>query len=252
MRPCARATCRRRPRASPRIRASRRSSVCGDLPLPNSVLRGQAVPYSCWPADPTFGVTSERASSGPRCGCLVSMRGQRALHLRLRPCVGAVPWAARARAATPRARASRAWGVARSRAALSVRSASGVAIETFADRVAAAIGDRPRDSSPAEVAEGVRLLSESERRRIVRSWAGWYPDRWRKICAEVGDTGLAETTLVASAVRAAVADRIACPREVVAKLEGGASVRPSRLSRSLSRRRPSGRTRRSAPRVTSS
>jgi hypothetical protein len=75
------------------------------------------------------------------------------------------------------------------------------------------------------VAEGVRLLSAGERRRLVRSWAGRYPDRWRKICAEVGDGRLAEQTLVASAVRAAVADRTVCPPAVAARLEDGALER---------------------------
>lgn len=98
----------------------------------------------------------------------------------------------------------------------------GTAIEAFADRLAAEMGDEPRDSTPAEVAEGVRLLSNGERRRLVRSWAGRYPDRWRKVCSEVGDAGLAERALVASSVRAAVADRIVCPPAVVAELDGGA------------------------------
>ena len=97
----------------------------------------------------------------------------------------------------------------------------GTAIEAFADRLAAEIGDEPRDSTPAEAAEGVRLLSPGERRRLVRSWAGRYPGRWRKVCSEVGDTALAERTLLTSAVRAAVADRIVCPPGVVAELEDG-------------------------------
>lgn len=95
-------------------------------------------------------------------------------------------------------------------------------IDVFADRVAEGMGEEPRDTSAAEAAEGVRLLPQRERRRLVRSWADRYPARWRKICAEVEDRGLAEQTLVASAVRAAVADRIICPRGVVGELEGGA------------------------------
>jgi hypothetical protein len=71
------------------------------------------------------------------------------------------------------------------------------------------------------VAEGVRLLSPGEHRRLVRSWACRYPGRWRKVCSEVGDTALAEQTLVASAVNAAVADRVVCPSGVVAELEDG-------------------------------
>lgn len=98
----------------------------------------------------------------------------------------------------------------------------GTAIEAFADRVAAEMGDEPRDSTPAEVAEGVRLLSVGERVGLIHSWAGRYPDRWRKICSVVEDAALAEQTLLSSAVRAAIADRIVCPSAVVAELEDGA------------------------------
>ncbi len=98
----------------------------------------------------------------------------------------------------------------------------GMAIESFADRLATSMRDEPRDSSPLEVAEGVRLLSRGERRRLVRSWAGRYPTRWRKICSLVGGEAVAEQTLVSSAVRAAVADRTVCPAGVAAELEDGA------------------------------
>jgi hypothetical protein len=54
----------------------------------------------------------------------------------------------------------------------------GTAIEALADRIAAEMGCEPRDTSPAEAAEAVRLLSDAERRRLVRSWAGRYPSRW--------------------------------------------------------------------------
>jgi hypothetical protein len=98
----------------------------------------------------------------------------------------------------------------------------GAAIDAFADRVAVELADAPREPTPVEVSEGVRLLSHGERRRVIRSWAGRYPDRWRKICSEVGDTPLAERTFLASAVCAAVADRVVCRREIVAELEDGA------------------------------
>jgi hypothetical protein len=96
----------------------------------------------------------------------------------------------------------------------------GVAIEAFADRVAAGI-DKPRDSTPAEVAEGVALISVAERMRLVGCWRDRYPERWAKICASIGDTVLAEQGLLASTVRAAIADRVVCPPEVVADLEDG-------------------------------
>jgi len=97
----------------------------------------------------------------------------------------------------------------------------GMAIEAFADRLAAEMGDEPRHTTPGEVAEGVRLLSAGERRRLIGSWVDRYPDRWRKVCSEVGDAALAERTLLASAVRAAVVDRIVCPPVVVAGLDDG-------------------------------
>jgi hypothetical protein len=97
----------------------------------------------------------------------------------------------------------------------------GTAIDAFADRVAAEMGDEPRGSTPAEVAEGVRLLSPGERRRLVRSWVAQHPARWRTICSVVGDTAVAEHTFLASAVRAAIADRVVCPPGVVAELEDG-------------------------------
>jgi hypothetical protein len=106
----------------------------------------------------------------------------------------------------------------------SVRPKGG-AIESFADRLAASMGDEPRDSTAAEVAEGVRLLSSGERRRLVRSWAETYPSRWRTVCSIVGDEPVCERTLVSSAVRAAVADRVVCPSGVAAELEDGALER---------------------------
>ena len=102
---------------------------------------------------------------------------------------------------------------------------TGAAIESFADRLAASMGDEPRDSTPAEIEEAVRLLSGAERLRLVRAWAGRYPERWRKICSIVGDEDVCKHTLVSSAVRAAVADRVVCPSGVAAELEDGALER---------------------------
>jgi hypothetical protein len=101
----------------------------------------------------------------------------------------------------------------------------GAAIESFADYLAASMGDEPRDSTAAEVAEGVRLLSNGEWRRLVRSWVDRYSDRWHKICRIVQDEAVCEHTLVSSAVRAAVADRVVCPSGVAAELEDGALQR---------------------------
>jgi len=97
----------------------------------------------------------------------------------------------------------------------------GADFELFADRLAAQIGEEDREATPEETTPGVQLLSEDERHRIVRSWAGRYPERRRKVRASVGDPGVAETTLVASAVRGAVADRHPCPRGMIEALEAG-------------------------------
>ena len=93
-------------------------------------------------------------------------------------------------------------------------------IDAFAWQVVRGM-KRPRDTAPDEAAEGLDLLPVEERARIVGSWAGRYPARWAAICRDVGDEALAETTLVASAVRGAVADRICPPRFFAAVLEDG-------------------------------
>lgn len=101
----------------------------------------------------------------------------------------------------------------------------GAAIESLADRVAASMGDEPRDCTAAEVEEGAVLLSSNERLRLIRAWTGRYSNRWHSICSIVGDAALCEHALVASAVRAAVADRVVCPSGVAAELEDGSLER---------------------------
>jgi hypothetical protein len=99
---------------------------------------------------------------------------------------------------------------------------TGTAIDAYAARLAAEMGDQPREPTAAEAAAGVELLPAGERARLILSWAGPYPARWRKICSAAGNEALAEQTLLASAVLGAVADRIVCAPTVVAELEEGA------------------------------
>jgi hypothetical protein len=49
-----------------------------------------------------------------------------------------------------------------------------------------------------------------------------YPNRWQTVCSIVGDRAVCERTLISSAIRAAVADRVVCPPGVAAELEDGA------------------------------
>ena len=98
-------------------------------------------------------------------------------------------------------------------------------VDEFAWRVVVGMGDEPGDTSPAEAAEGVGLLPAVERLRIARLWSGRHPQVWESLCRKVGDPAPVEATLVASAVRGAVADRIGPRRELVAELEEGSLER---------------------------
>jgi len=91
-------------------------------------------------------------------------------------------------------------------------------IDEFAWRVAAGF-DLPRMATGEEMAEGVALLPIDERRRIVRSWAARYPQVWRSICRKVGDSELAEHTLVSSSVRGAIHDRVGPHPALLEQLE---------------------------------
>jgi SEC-C motif len=95
-------------------------------------------------------------------------------------------------------------------------------IDEFAWRVVAGMGEEQGDTLPAEVAEGLAILPTGERSRIVRMLSGRYSQLWESLCRKVGDTPLTEATLVASAVRGAVADRVGPRRELVAELDEGA------------------------------
>lgn len=93
--------------------------------------------------------------------------------------------------------------------------------EAYAERVATAL-DPADPSVPIDaVVQGVELLDETERSRIVNEWACVYPDRWASVCSAVGDISLVEAAFVASAVRGAISERRPAPRALVALFEGG-------------------------------
>ena len=93
--------------------------------------------------------------------------------------------------------------------------------EGYAAREAAALdpGD-PRVPVEA-IEEGVGMLENGERRRIVDDWACSYADRWKSLCAAVGDVTLVGRAFVASAVRGAISERRPVPRALVAPFESG-------------------------------
>jgi len=97
------------------------------------------------------------------------------------------------------------------------------ALAAFADRTADELGDED-DISPERVEEGLTLLDDSERRRLVEDYAQRHPDPWAEVCESIGDRALAERTLVASAVRAAIGDRRLPPRGVLEEVERNEDV----------------------------
>ena len=71
------------------------------------------------------------------------------------------------------------------------------------------------------VEDGLALLDEQERDRIVRSWYDLYPDRWGSLVADGGDETLIRRSVVAGAVRAAILDRMPLQRDSVSLYESG-------------------------------
>ena len=100
------------------------------------------------------------------------------------------------------------------------------AVGSFADEAAAHV-ERGAPIPVELVEEGLRLLGEAERRRIIASWASLHPHRWRSLSEAVGDIAIIERAMAASAVLAAIVDRITPAHELAAVLENG------ELSRSL-------------------
>jgi hypothetical protein len=92
-------------------------------------------------------------------------------------------------------------------------------LDAFAERVARELEpDDPR-VPPDRVEEGVALLDERERRRIVDDWTRKYPDRWSSLCGAAGDIALTERAVVASAVRGAISERRPPHRRLLSLLD---------------------------------
>jgi SEC-C motif len=101
----------------------------------------------------------------------------------------------------------------------SVRPA-GQEVEAFVDTKAL---EHPTDDVPDFVlGEGLELVDERERRRIVELWSDPYADRWASLTHATGDAEAAERALVVGSLRAAIAERQSTPRELVEPLERGA------------------------------
>jgi hypothetical protein len=97
---------------------------------------------------------------------------------------------------------------------------AGPAVEAFVDQKAV---EHPTGNvSDGELREGLELLDEQERRRVVALWSDPYADRWASLTFAAGDVGAAERALIVGSLRAAIAERQSTPRELVAPLEGGA------------------------------
>ena len=69
------------------------------------------------------------------------------------------------------------------------------------------------------VEQGVELVEDAERRRIVDQLRARYPDRWLSLATAAGDEALTERAVVASAVKCAVIERLPMHREMVEFIE---------------------------------
>jgi hypothetical protein len=97
---------------------------------------------------------------------------------------------------------------------------AGRELEAFVDKEAL---EHPTDDVPdAVLREGLELVDEQERRRIVELWSDPYADRWASVTHASGDVEAAERALVVGSLRAAIAERQSTPRELIEPVEGGA------------------------------
>lgn len=96
---------------------------------------------------------------------------------------------------------------------------AGEAVESFADGAADRLGDHD-GFVPVELAEeGLALVDDAERRRLVEVFAERYPEPWAELRESVGDDALTERTLVVGTVRAAIGERRPPPLRVLAEVE---------------------------------
>ena len=95
----------------------------------------------------------------------------------------------------------------------------GEEIDAFAERAAAVY---PGEEPPRELLEeGLALVDPRELRRLVDSWVDSYADRWQSLTETSANPDAAERALFRGALRAAIAERQATPREVVEVVEDG-------------------------------
>jgi hypothetical protein len=92
-------------------------------------------------------------------------------------------------------------------------------VEAFAERVARELATSAREIPQARIEEGVALVGETERGLIVDQVRARYPDRWASLSRAVGDERLTERTVVASAVKCAVIERLPIRRELLEFIE---------------------------------
>src|SRR5687768_10158554 len=63
----------------------------------------------------------------------------------------------------------------------------GAVFSSFAERVADEHGHREEDVPSGRIEEGLALLSEFERARLLSAFADRHPDQWEAVTADLGD-----------------------------------------------------------------
>jgi hypothetical protein len=92
-------------------------------------------------------------------------------------------------------------------------------VVAFAGRLALELPVAAVEIPQDRIEEGVALVAESERRRIVDELRARYPSRWASLTAAAGDVGLTERAIVASAVKCAVIERLPIRRGLFELIE---------------------------------
>lgn len=93
--------------------------------------------------------------------------------------------------------------------------------DAFAERAAAALDPAKPRVPIGLVEQGLALLDEDERRRIVESWSLLYPDRWAPLLEDGGCEPLICRAVVCGAVRVAILERCPIPAAAFTLYEGG-------------------------------
>jgi hypothetical protein len=92
------------------------------------------------------------------------------------------------------------------------------ALLAFADDAAGGL-EAVDDVGDDVLADGLTRLDDREKRRLVDSWSGEYPDRWASLTRAAGDVAAAECELVLGVISAAIHERLATPHELLVGLE---------------------------------